>query len=117
MSDLEQVSARNPGDPELLTVRGLVRTAMKDYDKAIDDLDQAVAKRATIETYIARGRAYQARNDTTHAASDFRQALALKPRSIFDAAAQASLKQKIEHLAKQVPCPGSSSSAGAGTCL
>jgi tetratricopeptide (TPR) repeat protein len=117
MLDIEQVSTIKPNDPEMLTVRGLAQFAMKDYGRATDDFDQAIAKRETIENYIARGRAYEARNDLAHAEADFRRAVELKPRSVFDVAAQGSLKKKIEQLSKQIPCPVSGGSDGGGTCL
>jgi tetratricopeptide (TPR) repeat protein len=117
MIDIEQVSTIKPGDPELLTVRGLAHIAMKDYGQATSDFDQAIARRETIESYIARGRAFEARNDLAHAEADFRRAVELKPRSMFDVAAQNSLKKKIEQLSKQIPCPVSDGSGGDGTCL
>jgi tetratricopeptide (TPR) repeat protein len=117
MADADYVSKLRPDDPELLTVRGLIWSAMQDYPKAIEDLNRAVAKHETVEDYIARGRAYEATNDTARAASDFRHALELAPRSVFDAVAQAAAKQKVEQLAKRVPCGGSGSATTGGTCL
>jgi tetratricopeptide (TPR) repeat protein len=117
MSDADYVSSLHPGDPELLTVRGLIWSAMHDYGKAIDDLNQAIAKRETVENYIARGTAYEARNDATRAAADFRHALQLAPKNIFDLVAQAAVKQKVEQLSKKVPCGSSAGADSSGTCL
>jgi Tfp pilus assembly protein PilF len=78
----------------------------------------AVAKHETVENYIARGRAYEASNDAARAASDFRHALQLAPQGIFNVAAQAAFKQKVEQLSKRVPCGSSGgSSDGKDTCL
>jgi siroheme synthase len=104
-----------PGDPELLTVRGLIRSAMQDYGRAIDDLTEAVAKRETVEIYIARGKAYEAKNDAQRAAADFRRATELAPKNVFDVVVQAAAKQKVEQLSKRIPC-GSSDGIGR-TCL
>jgi tetratricopeptide (TPR) repeat protein len=117
MLDVDYVSSIQPGDPELLTVRGLIWSAMHDYDRAIDDLNQAVAKRETAENYIARGSAYEARNDTAQAASDFRHAIQLAPKNVFDVVAQTAIKQKVEQVSKRVPCGNSGGAAGDGTCL
>jgi tetratricopeptide (TPR) repeat protein len=89
---------------------------MQDYARAIDDLNRAVAKHETVEGYIARGKAYEATNDTARAASDFRHALQLAPNNIFDSVAQAAAKQKVEQLEKRVPC-GNSGGSDKGTCL
>ena len=109
-------SSLRPDDPEVLTVRGLIWSAMQDYARAIEDLDRAVAKHETVEGYIARGKAYEATNDTARAASDFRHALQLAPQSIFDVVAQAAVKQKADQLAKKVPCGNSGGSDKGGTC-
>jgi tetratricopeptide (TPR) repeat protein len=114
---VDYVSNIRPGDPDLLMIRGLIWSEMHDYDKAINDLDQAVAKRESVETYIARGRTYEARNDTARASSDFRHALQLPPKNIFDIAAQAIVRQKVEQLSKRIPCGSPGSSDRDGTCL
>jgi hypothetical protein len=47
---------------------------------------------------------------------DFRHAIGLAPRSVFDVLAQAAVKQKVDQLSKKIPC-GSSSSYSEKICL
>ena len=117
MADADYIAKLRPDDPELLTVRGLIWSEMQDYPRAIEDLNRAVAKHETVEEYIARGRAYEATNDTARAASDFRHALQLPAKNAFDAVAQAAVKKKVEQLSKRVPCSSSGGSDNGGTCL
>jgi Flp pilus assembly protein TadD len=118
MADVNYVANTRPDDPELLTVRGLIWSVMQNYPKAIDDLTQAAGKRETIEIYMARAKAYEARNDSDRAASDFRRATELAPKNIFDVLAQAAARQKADQLSKRIPCGSPNSSDGNGrTCL
>lgn len=117
MSDADYVSSIQPEDPELLTVRGLIWSAMKEYGRAIDDLSQAIAKRETVENYIARGRAFEAKDDAARATSDFRHAIELAPKNVFDVVAQAAVKQKVDLLSKRIPCGRSGGADSEKTCL
>jgi uncharacterized protein HemY len=88
---------------------------MHEYRKALDDLDRAIAQKATIEGYFARAKAYEALNDPNKATDDFRRATQLAPLNVFEQLAQAEAKRKIQELSKKVPCAGSGQ--GTGTCL
>jgi hypothetical protein len=45
MSDLNAALAARPGLIEALALRGIAWSAMRDYNKALDDLDRAIAQR------------------------------------------------------------------------
>jgi tetratricopeptide (TPR) repeat protein len=115
MSDLNAALAARPGLVEALALRGIARSAMRDYNKALDDLDRAIAQRETVESYFARAKAYEALNNPAKAADDFRRATQLAPASVFEALAQAESKRKIQELSKKVPC--GSGGQQPGTCL
>jgi tetratricopeptide (TPR) repeat protein len=106
-----------PGDAPALTIRGLVFSSQHDYDKALDDLNRALEKQETVDGYTARAAVFEAKNQFDKAAADLRRATQLTPRNVFDAATQASAKQKLPQLEKRIPCGGAGSSKGGGTCL
>jgi hypothetical protein len=91
-------------------------SAMQDYPKAIDDLTQAVAKRETVENYIARGRPMRRGTmpRALHPTSAMRDRA---PRSVFDVLAQAAVKQKVDQFSKKIPCGNSAGSYSEKTCL
>jgi tetratricopeptide (TPR) repeat protein len=95
MSDLNAALAARPGLIEALALRGIAWSAMRDYNKALDDLDRALAQKETVESYFARAKAYEALNNPAKAADDFRRATQLAPASVFEALAQAESKRKI----------------------
>src|SRR5205085_12079907 len=115
MSDLNSILAVRPGDVPALTLRGLVFTAQRDYAKALDDLNLAVEKQATVEGLAARAAVFEAQNDFDKASADLRRATELRPRNVFEAAAQSAARQKLQQLAKRIPC--GSAPKGEGTCL
>ena len=111
--NLDHVLGVRPGYPDALALRGIVWSAMHEYGKARDDLDRAISRKETIESYIARARIYEAQNNPKKATDDLRRATELTPASVFDALAQAESKRKIQELSKQLPC----GSGQTGTCL
>jgi tetratricopeptide (TPR) repeat protein len=115
MSDLDHVLNAHPGYPGALGLRGLTWSAMHEYNKALDDLDRAIAQKGTVESYFARAKAYEALNKPDKATDDFRHATQLAPASVFESLAQAEAKRKIQELSKKVPCGDSGQQPG--TCL
>jgi tetratricopeptide (TPR) repeat protein len=115
MPDLDAVLAAKPGDGQALSLRGIVWSAMHDYSRALDDLNQAIAKQETIENLVARAGVYEAKNDVKNATADFRRATQLAAKNVFDLLAQANAKQKIQQLSKQLPC--GSGRADGSACL
>jgi tetratricopeptide (TPR) repeat protein len=115
MSDLNSVLNARPGTPEALALRGIVWSAMHEYQKALVDLDSAIALKETVESYFARAKAQEAVNNPGKATDDFRRATQLAPLSVFEQLAQAEAKRKIQELSKRVPCGGSGQQTG--TCL
>ena len=80
----------------------------------LDFLNDAIARQETIENITARARVYEAQNDSEKAEADYRRATELKPRSVFEALAQNTARQKAQQLSKPIPCANMS---GSGTCL
>jgi tetratricopeptide (TPR) repeat protein len=117
LSDLNSILAVRPDDVPALTMRGLVFTAQHDYAKALADLDQAIAKQETIEDLAARAGVFEARNEFDKAAADLRRATELAPKNVFEAATQNAARQKLQQLAKRIPCGSAGSAKGDGTCL
>jgi tetratricopeptide (TPR) repeat protein len=118
MADLDAVLGRQPNNSDGLLLRGMVWSSKHDYAKALDDLSGAIAQRESVEGYFARAKIYEAQNNSTKAAQDYRRATELKPSSVFDALAQAQSQQKIKQLAKQLPCGSDGRAAGANSeCL
>jgi tetratricopeptide (TPR) repeat protein len=115
MSDLDAALAGRPGLIEALALRGIAWSAMREYNKALDDLDRAIAQKETVESFFARAKAHEALNNPAKAADDFRRATQLAPASVFEALAQAESKRKIRELSKKVPC-GSAGSSPAPAC-
>jgi tetratricopeptide (TPR) repeat protein len=113
MPDLNFILAAHPDDSPALTLRGSVWSALRDYSKALKDLNDAIDKQETIENHLARAKVYEAQNEIQKATADFRRATELTPKNVFETVAQANAKQKIQQLSKKVPC----GSAGSGTCL
>ena len=117
MLDLNYVLSFAPGNADALTLRGIVRSSMHDYDAALADLNQALGKKETVEAYFARAKLQESRGDAPHATADFRRATELKPTSLFDLIAQAESKKQIQQLSKQVPCGSAGGTGSTGTCL
>ena len=113
MPDLNTVLAVRPADVQALTMRGSAWSAMKEYPKALEDLNQAIEKQETVEEYVARAGVYEAQNKIGKASADFKRATELTPKNVFDVLAQTNAKQKVQQLSKRLPC-GSKSDA---TCL
>ena len=90
---------------------------MKQYDKALDDLGNAIAQKPTIERYFARAGVYEAKGDVDKAASDYRSAIQMNPANVFDIAAQAQSRLKIQQLSKRTPCGNSGRGDKDDTCL
>jgi tetratricopeptide (TPR) repeat protein len=115
MSDHNAAVAARPGLIEALALRGIAWSAMRDYNKALDDLDRAIAQKETVESCFARAKAYEALNNPARAADDFRRATQVAPASVFEALAQAESKRKIQELSKRVL--RGSGGQQSGTCL
>jgi tetratricopeptide (TPR) repeat protein len=117
MADLDAVLGKQPNNSDGLLLRGMVWSAKHDYAKALDDLSGAIAQRESVEGYFARAKTYEAQNNATKAAQDYRRATELRPASVFDTLVQGESQKKIKQLAKQLPC-GSDTRAGANSeCL
>jgi tetratricopeptide (TPR) repeat protein len=117
MADLNLVLGTHPNDADALRLRGIAFSAMHDYDKALDDLSKAIARRQTVEGYFARAKIYEAQNNIDKATDDFRRATQLAATSVFDVLAQAESKQKIQQLTKRIPCGSPAKAPSDGTCL
>src|SRR5258708_30963653 len=114
MPDLNHVLTVRPGYPDALALRGIAWSAMLEYGKARDDLDQAISQKETVESYFARAKIHEAQNNPKKATDDYRRAAQLTPTSVFDVLAQAESKRKIQELSKRLPSAGSGQP---GTCL
>ena len=112
--DLNIALDQRPNDPEALLLRSLVWVATHDANKALDDLNKAIAQRETVENHYVRAKVYEAQGNFDKAADDYRRATQLPAASVFDVVAQNEAKQKTQQLSKKVPC---GNSTGAGTCL
>lgn len=117
MADLDAVLGRQPKNSDGLLLRGMVWSSKRDYAKALDDLSGAIAQRESVEGYFARAKAYEAQNDSTKAAQDYRRATELKPASVFDVLAQTESQQKIKQLAKRLPCGNDAHVTANSECL
>jgi tetratricopeptide (TPR) repeat protein len=106
-----------PDDPDALMLRGVARTALKDYDNALSDLNGALSRRESVEAHFVRAKVYEQKKDLPRAIADLRRATELPPRALFDVVAQTEAKLRVEQLKRQdkkVPCADGS---GEGTCL
>jgi tetratricopeptide (TPR) repeat protein len=117
MTDLNLVLGTRPNDPDALSLRGIAFTSLKQYDKALDDLGKAIEQKPTIERYFARATAYEAKGDPDKATGDYRSATQMTPANVFDIAAQAQSKLKIQQLSKRTPCGSSGRGSKDDTCL
>jgi Tfp pilus assembly protein PilF len=90
---------------------------LKQYDRALDDLGKAIAQKPTIERYFARAGVYEAKGDPDKAMGDYRSATQMTPANVFDVAAQAQSKLKIQQLSKRTPCGNSGRGDKDDTCL
>ena len=117
MADLDAVLGKQPKNSDGLLLRGMVWSSKRDYAKALDDLSGAIAQRESVEGYFARAKAYEAQNDSTKAAQDYRRATELKPASVFDVLAQTESQQKIKQFAKRLPCGNDAHAAANSECL
>jgi tetratricopeptide (TPR) repeat protein len=117
MADLNAVLSAQPNNADGLLLRGLVRSSKHDYAKALDDLSGAIAQHESVEAYFARAKAYEAQNNSTKAAEDYRRATELKPASVFDLLAQNASQQKIKQFSKQLPCGNDTHVAANSQCL
>ncbi|WP_456794358.1 tetratricopeptide repeat protein [Bradyrhizobium sp. USDA 4513] len=113
MKDLNFILSARPDYQPALTLRGITWSALRNYDKAVEDLDRAIAQKETVEGLFARAKAHEALNHVDKATEDFRKATQLTPSSVFDVLAQAESKRKVQQLSKRVPCGNGQS----GTCL
>jgi tetratricopeptide (TPR) repeat protein len=117
MADFNQALKLRPTYAEALAARGMGWSKKKDYTNALADLDQAIAQEERVESYYARAQIYETQGNADRAVADFRKAIELAPKGVFDAVAQASAKKRIEQLSKQVPCAGAGRTSGSETCL
>ena len=77
---------------------------MKEYAKALEDLNQAIEKQETVEDYVARAGVYEAQNKIGKATADLQRATELTPKNVFEMLAQTSAKQKVQQFSKRIPC-------------
>ena len=117
MTDLNLVLGTRPNDPDALALRGIAYSTMRQYDKALDDLGKAIALKPTVERYVARAAAFEAKGNVDKATSDYRSATELTPTSVFDILAQVQSKAKIQELSKRIPCGNAGHSEKDDTCL
>jgi tetratricopeptide (TPR) repeat protein len=71
---------------------------LADFDRAIKSEPSKIAN------YATRASIYQAQGKNELAVADLRKATDLVPKNIFDTAAQANAKKRMEELAKHMPC-------------
>jgi tetratricopeptide (TPR) repeat protein len=116
LADLNVALDQRPNDPDALLLRSLVFFDKHETDKALDDLNKAIAQRETVENHFVRAKVYEAQSNFDKAAEDYRRATQLPAASVFDIKSQNEARQKVQQLSKKVPC-GNSSSGGSGTCL
>jgi tetratricopeptide (TPR) repeat protein len=114
IADLDSVLKARPGFADALALRGIAWSTMLQYDRALDDLDHAIAQKQTVESYFARAKVHEAQNHLKKATDDFRRATELTASGVFDVLAQAESKRKIQELSKRLPC---GTSGQTGTCL
>ena len=117
MADLNSVLSVQPNNADGLLLRGIVWSTKHDYTKALDDLSGAIAQHESVEGYFARAKAYEAQNNATKAAQDYRRATELKPASVFDVLAQTESQQKVKQLSKQLPCGNDTHVSANSQCL
>jgi tetratricopeptide (TPR) repeat protein len=117
MTDLDAVLGKQPNNADGLLLRGMVWSAKQNYARALDDLSGAIAQHESVESYFARAKTYEAQNNSTKAAEDYRRATELKPVSVFDVLAQAQSQQKIKQLSKQLPCGNDTHVTANSQCL
>jgi len=104
LTDLNLVLGTHPNDANALGLRGLAYMVTRQYDKALDDLSRAIAQQQTVERYFERAAIYEAQNKIDKATNDYKSATELQPKTVFDIAAQAQAKQKVQQLGKRIPC-------------
>jgi tetratricopeptide (TPR) repeat protein len=117
MTDLNAVLSAQPNNADGLLLRGIVWSTKQDYAKALNDLSGAIAQHESVESYFARAKVYEAQNNSTKAAEDYRRATELKPASVFDVLAQNASQQKIKQLSKQLPCGNDTHVTANSQCL
>jgi hypothetical protein len=98
--------------PDALTERGAVWMKKKDYARALTHLDQSIAVQPSVLGYFARAQVHETQGKSSLAIADFRKALELQPKNVFDVAAQAFAKSRLEVLSRR-----DSYGKGAGRCL
>jgi tetratricopeptide (TPR) repeat protein len=111
MAEINTALGNVPDDPDALLLRSLILVDMGNYDQALEDLDKAIAKHETVENRYVRAKVHEAQNKLEKALEDYRQATKIAAGSVFDVEAQAEALQKVQQLAKKLPC------RGVGTCL
>ena len=79
LADDNEAVQRDPSEPEYFDNRGLTYAAMKEYDKAIADYDQAIRLQQRADFFTNRGNSYQFKGELGTALSDYDTALRLDP--------------------------------------
>lgn len=83
MSDADEAVRRKPDQPDGWNTRGLALTALKKFDDAVSNFDEAVRLTANTKTEARpranRGLAYEGMGKSEEAAADFKTALVIDP--------------------------------------
>ena len=83
----------------------------------MDDLNRAIdAGGGSIFSYATRAAVYEAKGERELEIADLRKTTEMKPKTVFDMLAQATAKQRVQQLSKQLPC-GSTGGAMNSSCL
>jgi tetratricopeptide (TPR) repeat protein len=117
LADLDHALQLRPRFADALTERGAVWMKKKDYARALTDLDQSIAVQPSVLGYFARAQVHETQGKSSLAIADFRKALELQPKNVFDVAAQAFAKSRLEVLSRRDSCGGADDGKGAGRCL
>lgn len=117
MTDVTIVLSSRKDDADALSLRAMASSMLRQYDDALADLDKAVKQRPTVERYVVRAGVYEAKGDVEKATTDYRNAVQMSPASVFDIAAQAQSKLKIQQLSKRIPCGSAGLASNNDSCL
>jgi tetratricopeptide (TPR) repeat protein len=87
-----------------------------DIARALADLDRSIAAGKRVANYSVRAQAYEEQGRIDLAIADLREATELKGTCLFDLAAQAEAKKRLERLSRRNSCRGAGATRN-DTCL